>query len=130
MTCGRDIMDIFLQNKHFSNILVVWEARVVVLAVYRASCKMSDNLEGYTIIFPILYYFYFIFLLVKNWSFWLLINNVVALWVCGCVFWENLSLLVTFDLFSFPFPFFKKKKKIRDTHLEFFICLNIKYISF
>jgi len=52
----------------------------------------------------------------------LLINDVVALWVFRVFFWENLSLLVT----SAPIFFVKKKRnRMRDTHLEFSICLNI-----
>jgi hypothetical protein len=55
----------------------------------------------------------------------LLINDVVALWVCRCVFWENLSLFVTSCLFFLFLFIFKKKKRMRDTHLELSICLNI-----
>jgi len=53
----------------------------------------------------------------------------MMLLLCGYVvvfFWENLSLLVTSGL-AFIYLFFLKKKKnrMRDTHLEFSICLNI-----
>jgi hypothetical protein len=33
MTCSRDIMEIFRQNKHFSKILIIWEVRVQALVV-------------------------------------------------------------------------------------------------
>jgi len=46
MTRGRGIMGIFHQNRHFSNVLVVWWTRVEVLAVCEASCKMGGNLGG------------------------------------------------------------------------------------
>lgn len=44
-------MGIFHQNRHFSNVLVVWEAGVEVLAVCEASCKTDGNLGGKTVIF-------------------------------------------------------------------------------
>jgi hypothetical protein len=44
MTRGRCIIGIFSQNVHFLNVLVVWRAGVLVLAVCGASYKTSGNL--------------------------------------------------------------------------------------
>jgi hypothetical protein len=46
MTRDRGIMDIFHQNGHFSNVLVVWEARFQALAIRGATCKTADSLGG------------------------------------------------------------------------------------
>jgi hypothetical protein len=45
-------MSIFRQNRHFSNVLVVWKTEVEVLTVCGASCKTDGNLKGLTVIFP------------------------------------------------------------------------------
>jgi hypothetical protein len=45
MTRGRGNMEIFHQIEHFSKVLVVWGARVRVLAVCGASCKTGSNLR-------------------------------------------------------------------------------------
>jgi hypothetical protein len=46
MTRSRGNMGIFCQMRHFSNVLVVWGARVGVLAVCGASCKTCGNFRG------------------------------------------------------------------------------------
>jgi hypothetical protein len=38
-------MGIFRQNRHFLNVLIVWEAGVRVLRVCEASYKMDGNLK-------------------------------------------------------------------------------------
>jgi len=39
-------MEIFHQIRHFLKVLVVWEARVIVLAICGGSCKTGSNLGG------------------------------------------------------------------------------------
>jgi hypothetical protein len=55
MTRGRGIMGIFHQNRYFSKNLVVWEARVQALVVWRAIRRKCDNFGGYIILFPKIY---------------------------------------------------------------------------
>jgi len=46
MTRGRGIMKIFRQKWHFSNVLVVWGAKVQALLVWWAIQKNGDSLKG------------------------------------------------------------------------------------
>jgi hypothetical protein len=46
MTRGSGIMRIFRQNRHFSKVLVVWEATVQALVVREAIQRITGNLRG------------------------------------------------------------------------------------
>jgi hypothetical protein len=52
MTRGKSIMRIFCQNRYFSKVLVVWEARVQALVVWGTIRRNGGSLEGYIAFFP------------------------------------------------------------------------------
>jgi hypothetical protein len=51
MTCGRGIIGIFRQNRHFSKVLVVWRARIQTLVVWGAIRKTGGSLWAKLYIF-------------------------------------------------------------------------------